>query len=171
MDQILDLLVFLIPVYVANAVPVVLGGGAPLDSGITLRDGERLLGSGKTLRGFVAGVLGGTVAGGIVAVLYTLPFFASPQQQFAASFMLALGTMCGDALGSFIKRRAHVGSGKPFVLDTFFFLLVALAFVFPFAGNRLYDPLNLLFMLGLTLILHPLTNAIANRAGLKKVPW
>lgn len=171
MDGFPDLLLFLIPIYVANAVPVVLGGGFPLDANIMFPDRERLFGSGKTLQGFVAGVLGGTVAGGLVALFYPLPFFASPAMQFTAAFVLAFGTMCGDALGSFIKRRMHVGSGKPFVLDTVFFLLVALLFVFPFAGSRLYEPLNLLFMLVLTVILHPMTNAIANRAGLKKVPW
>jgi len=169
--DIVNLLIFLIPVYLANSSPVVLGGGAPLDFGIRFADGERLLGNSKTIRGFLAGVLAGTVAGGIVALFYQLPFFQNASAQFLGAFVLAFGTMSGDALGSFIKRRAGIGSGKPFVLDTLIFVVVALAFVFPLADARLYDPFNLLFILLLSVILHPLANFFANRAGLKNVPW
>ncbi len=171
MEQLFDLLLFLIPVYVANSSPVVLGGGAPLDFGLVLSDGNRLLGEGKTLRGFFGGVLAGTVAGGVVATLYRLPYFADTKTQFLAALVLAFGTLAGDALGSFIKRRAGVASGMPFVLDTIAFLIVALMLVFPLASPSLYSPLNLVFFIGLTLILHPLTNMLANKAGLKKVPW
>lgn len=171
MTQLLDLLAFLVPIYVANSSPVVLGGGAPLDFGRTLQDGERVLGDGKTIRGFVAGTLAGTFAGGLVSLFYLLPFFPNQLTQFAAGFAMSLGTLCGDALGSFVKRRMHVGSGRPFVPDTILFLVVALAFAAPFASPSLFEPLNLLFFAILTLILHPLTNFLANRAGLKNVPW
>ncbi len=171
MNQLLDLLVFLIPIYIANSSPVVLGGGVPLDFGRTLPDGERIFGNGKTIRGFAAGTLAGTFAGGLVSLFYLLPFFPSPLTQFTAAFLMSFGTMAGDALGSFIKRRMHVGSGRPFVLDTILFLIVALAFAAPFASASLFDPVNLLFFVILTLILHPLTNFLANRAGLKNVPW
>jgi CDP-2,3-bis-(O-geranylgeranyl)-sn-glycerol synthase len=171
MATILDLLLFLVPVYVANSSPVVLGGGIPLDLGMVFSDGRRIFGDGKTLRGLIAGTLAGTVAGGIVAVYYQLPFFESPGAQFSASFVLAFGTLLGDAFGSFIKRRFGVSAGRPFILDTIMFLIVALALVFPFARTELYDVLNLIFFTVLTLILHPLTNMMANRAGLKNVPW
>lgn len=171
MAQLLDLLVFLIPIYIANSSPVVLGGGAPLDFGMVLSDGRRLLGDGKTIRGFAGGVLAGTVAGGLLALAYPLPFFPGAAVQFIAGFALSLGTMVGDAAGSFIKRRAGVGSGKPFVLDTVVFLFVSLAFVLPLADIGLYSPFNLLFFTVLTVFLHPLTNMLANRAGLKNVPW
>jgi CDP-2,3-bis-(O-geranylgeranyl)-sn-glycerol synthase len=171
MEQLLDLLLFLIPIYIANSSPVVLGGGAPLDFGLILGDGKRLLGEGKTIRGFAGGTLAGTVAGGIVAAFYRLPYFPDAQTQFLAAFVLAFGTLAGDSLGSFIKRRAGVGSGMPFVLDTIAFIIVALVLVYPLASAALYAPLNLVFFIGLTLILHPLTNMLANKAGLKKVPW
>jgi len=171
MSGLLDLLVFLIPIYIANSSPVVLGGGAPLDFGATLGDGRRLLGDSKTVRGFIGGVLAGTVAGGILALLYPLPFFPDGAAQFIAGFALSFGALAGDALGSFAKRRAGVESGKPFVPDTVMFLIVALAFAFPFTSLELYAPPNLLFFAVLTMVLHPLTNMLANRAGLKKVPW
>lgn len=171
MVQLLDLLLFLIPIYIANSSPVVLGGGWPLDFGGRLRDGSRVLGDGKTVRGFVGGTLAGTVAGGIVAILYPLPFFPNITTQFIGGFVLAFGTLSGDALGSFIKRRSGISSGKPFILDTIMFLIIAMVFVFPFVLPSIYAPLNLLFFAILTLILHPLTNMLANKAGLKNVPW
>lgn len=171
MTPVPDLLAFLIPIYVANSSPVVLGGGVPLDMGATLGDGERLLGGGKTMRGFIGGALAGTLAGGIVSMFWLLPFFPSPAAQFVAGAAMSVGTLAGDALGSFVKRRAHVASGRPFVLDTITFLIVALASAVPFASASLFEPANLLFFAILTLILHPLTNFFANKAGLKNVPW
>lgn len=167
----LDLLVFLIPIYVANSSPVLLGGGMPLDFGVSLGDGRRLLGKGKTLRGFVAGVLAGTAIGGILALIYQLPYFAGPKEQFIACAVVSLGAMAGDSMGSFLKRRLGLESGKPFWPDTVLFLLVALVLVYPLASAELYQPLNLIIFLLLTVVLHPLTNAIANRLGLKRVPW
>lgn len=171
MDQLLDLLVFLIPIYVANSSPVVLGGGEPLDFGLKLPDGKRLLGDGKTIRGFIGGTLAGTVAGGIAAMIYPLPFFATVQLQFLAAFVLAFATLFGDSAGSFIKRRSGVDSGRPFFLDTIMFLIMALILVYPLASPSLYNPYNLAFFAVLTVIIHPAANFLANRAGLKKVPW
>jgi len=142
-----------------------------MDLGLRFFDARRLLGDGKTIRGFIGGVLAGTLLGGIVALAYPLPFFASPQAQYLAAFVLAFGTLAGDALGSFVKRRMGVDSGKPFVLDTVMFLIVALVLVFPLADPSLYDLANLVFFAALTMVLHPLTNMLANKAGLKKVPW
>jgi CDP-2,3-bis-(O-geranylgeranyl)-sn-glycerol synthase len=169
--EVLDLLLFLIPIYIANSSPVVLGGGLPLDFGRNCLDNNRVLGDGKTIRGFIGGILAGTVAGGIVALYYQSPFFYSVQQQFFAGFVLSSGTLVGDAFGSFIKRRVGLESGKPFILDTIMFLIIALIFVMPLAKSELYAILNLVFFLILTVILHPVTNIFANRIGLKKVPW
>lgn len=172
MFQLLDLLLFLVPIYVANSSPVVLGGGKPLDLGMNFSDGRRLLGDGKTIRGFIGGTLAGTVAGGVVAMYYLLPYFSSSWIQFTASFVLAFSTLAGDAIGSFIKRRFGIGWGRPFILDTITFLIISLILVYPFViVGELYQPLNIIFFLVLTLILHPLTNMFANRVGLKNVPW
>ena len=79
--------------------------------------------------------------------------------------------MVGDSLGSFIKRRLGIESGRPFVLDTIFFLAIALVFAYNYAPKEYYDPQGILLLFMITLILHPSTNLIANRLGLKKVPW
>ncbi len=165
------LILLLLPIYVANGVPVLLGGGARLDLGMDFIDAKPVFGEGKTIRGFVAGVAGGTLAAGLLALALLLPWYATPGLQFTAGAAMALGTMCGDAAGSFLKRRLGMESGRPFLPDTVLFLAFALAFAFPFVEPSLYSLENLAFMFVLTLILHPATNFIANRAGLKKVPW
>ncbi len=171
MDEILTLLVFLVPIYVANATPVLLGGGTPLDLGKKFLDGRRVFGESKTIRGFVAGVAGGTVVGGILAYAFPLPFFSGMQTQFVAGFVLSLGTMMGDAFGSFVKRRLDMEPGRPFLLDTVLFLIVSLILVYPLVSGTLYDIGNIAFLLVLTVILHPSMNFLANLTGLKKVPW
>jgi len=171
MGPLLELLVFLIPPYIANSSPVILGGGMPMDLGKMAWDGRRVLGDGKTIRGFIGGVLAGTCAGALIAIVYPLPFFPSAQAQFLAAFLLSFGTLLGDAAGSFVKRRMGIESGSQFLLDSLLFMVVAMLLVLPLAYITLFDPLNLLFIFGLTAIMHPLSNMMANKAGLKKVPW
>ena len=170
MDFILVFL-FILPSYVANAIPVVLGGGIPLDFNRLFFDKKRILGEGKTIRGFASGVAAGTVVAGIMTLYLPLPFFSSMSNQFLAGTMLALGTMVGDALGSFVKRRFGIAHGRPFLLDTFLFVIIALVLAYPFTSSSFYQLQNVVFLLTLTLILHPLTNIFANKVGLKKVPW
>lgn len=171
MINFLYLFVFILPSYLANSIPVVLGGGTPIDLNARFSDGKRILGPKKTIRGFIAGVVAGTAIGGLLALYYPLPYFSSPSEQFIASFLLAFGTMFGDALGSFIKRRMNVAPGKPFLLDSILFLVVALLLAFPFTSSEIYTLIPLLFLFALTLVLHPLTNMLANRLGMKSVPW
>ena len=58
-----DALYLFFPAYCANAVPVIFGGGLPIDAGKTFLDGRPILGSRKTLRGFFAGLVVGTLMG------------------------------------------------------------------------------------------------------------
>lgn len=172
MANFLDIVLFILPAYIANSIPVILGGGRPLDLERKFSDGKRIFGNGKTIRGFLSGVFGGTVTGGILALVYPTDYFTSPQFQFIASFMLALGTMTGDACGSFVKRRMGIESGRQFFLDTVLFVVFALLFAYPFVVvNTAYSIGNVVIILLMTIVLHPLTNMFANRIGLKNVPW
>src|SRR6266487_1933002 len=56
-------LLFIGPAYFANAAPLVLGGGAPLDGGRSLADGRPIFGPHKTVRGVIAGIVVGTLIG------------------------------------------------------------------------------------------------------------
>ncbi len=169
MVTLLDIALFILPSYIANSSPVVLGGGTSIDLGKNFGDGRRIFGPGKTIRGFVLGVLAGTLVGIIIYSNYTSPFFASKEQAFLGSFVLAFGTLLGDALGSFIKRRANVEHGKSFLLDTFLFVVVAIVLVYPLIIPESLGPWIIAFIVGVTLILHPTFNIIANKLGLKKV--
>ena len=54
MNEIIELLILLIPAYIANSSPVLFGGGTPMDMGKNFLDNERIFGEGKTIRGFLA---------------------------------------------------------------------------------------------------------------------
>lgn len=172
---VIELVVFILPAYFANSMPVVLGGGAAIDGKRKWSDGQRLFGDGKTVRGFFAGVLAGVAVGALEAVLLSgnaLDIYnGSPQAYVAAGLLLGLGTMLGDLLGSFIKRRQKVPQGKPsVVMDQLMFLAVALLFAYPIAA-RILAPAAVLFLFVLTYFVHSGANVLANRLGLKKVPW
>ena len=62
---------FIFPAYVANATPVIGGGGALIDGGMILSDGEPLFGPGKTIRGFMVGIFMGTLTA-------TIQIFVNP---------------------------------------------------------------------------------------------
>ncbi|MGC8899476.1 MAG: CDP-2,3-bis-(O-geranylgeranyl)-sn-glycerol synthase [Candidatus Micrarchaeia archaeon] len=167
----LDLLTFLLlilPAYVANAVPVFLGGGMPIDFGKNFFDGRRVLGNNKTIRGFFAGIFSGVLAGDIIAIIYPL---LPPLEYIASAFLLSLGAMFGDVLGSFIKRRIGSKPGSYAVFDSFLFILFALLFAYPFLPAELYSPQYLFFVLILTFVLHVGSNFLANKLGWKNVPW
>jgi CDP-2,3-bis-(O-geranylgeranyl)-sn-glycerol synthase len=66
---ILDILIFVLPLWFGNAAPTILGGGPPIDGGRYWRDGKRILGDGKTIRGFWMAVLVGIVIGSILALI------------------------------------------------------------------------------------------------------
>lgn len=72
---------------------------APIDAGITLSDGQRLLGNHKTWRGLIAAMLTCALAGALVGYSASLGII------FAA---LALA---GDAASSLIKRRLRLQPG------------------------------------------------------------
>ncbi len=173
-DTALMAVLFILPAYFANATPVLLGGGTPVDLRRNFFDGKRLFGDGKTLRGFAAGI----AAGALIAALeaYFLPgtqfaFLPSPQLILLSGWALSLGTMLGDLAGSFIKRRLGMDRGNPsLVLDQLFFLFVALAFAYPFAAGLITIE-SFVFLVALTYVLHVGTNFAANKLGLKSVPW
>jgi len=157
MDQIValvrDALWLVLPAYFANAAPVIFGGGPPLDGGRTWKDGRPIFGKHKTVRGFISGVLLGTVVG-------------AAQKRTLAGFLMGLGSMLGDAAGSFIKRRLDLRPGDQAPgLDQLGFILVALVIVYP-----LERPTTdvLLTAVLVTPFAHVVANAVAVLLGLKR---
>ncbi|MDH5782327.1 MAG: CDP-2,3-bis-(O-geranylgeranyl)-sn-glycerol synthase [Candidatus Bathyarchaeota archaeon] len=163
---------YILPAYVANAAPVIFGGGYPLDAGKLFWDGKPIFGSNKTVRGFFAGLLVGTFAGFVLSRLYQLSGF--PQNslfQYDAwlGFMLSLGALNGDLLHSFIKRRLDISPGSPLpVADQLDFALGALLF-----SVVVYPPpwLIAVIIVVVTPPIHLLTNFLAYLIGAKETPW
>jgi len=156
-------LIFLLPSYVANATPVLISKFVkklhPMDFGIKLPDGNRILGEGKTLEGFFAGI----ISGSLVGLMINYP-------NLKPSLILALGAMVGDVLGSFVKRRLGLKRGSPLPpLDQLDFLAGSLILY-----HYLVAPLSLSRLITAVLItppLHAITNLIAYLLKLKEVPW
>jgi CDP-2,3-bis-(O-geranylgeranyl)-sn-glycerol synthase len=177
------------PAYLANMSAVKLGGGAPMDGGRVHKDGKRVLGPGKTWRGFLLG--------GLVGVLTTaLGHHLAPMTQglmtdFGGAAWplvgigLAFGALLGDAAKSYVKRRVGKERGAAwlgpdqldFVLGAWLLVLVlgqvgvALGLA---AENWLLAQLTLplaFIILVVTPVLHIATNWLGHRFGHKEVPW
>ncbi|MBI4406699.1 CDP-2,3-bis-(O-geranylgeranyl)-sn-glycerol synthase [Candidatus Micrarchaeota archaeon] len=170
--EIVDLIIFILPAYVANSVPVILHGKTPIDMGQRFVDQQRLLGRSKTVKGFIAGVLAGTLVGLIIALS---PFFSflTTSDKLIIAFLLSLGAMAGDSIGSFIKRRRGIKSGREsFFTDKLWFLVGSLLFAFPYYNGRInLQIMDVAVLLALTLLLHICFNRLAHAFNLKKVPW
>lgn len=171
-NDIIYVFYYILPAYVANAAPVIFGGGYPLDAGKLLWDGKPIFGSNKTVRGFFAGLLVGTFAGFVLSSLYQLDGFPQNflfQYDILLGFMLSLGALTGDMLHSFIKRRLDISPGSPLpVADQLDFALGALLF-----SVVVYPPplLIAVIIVIVTPPIHLLTNFVAYLIGVKKTPW
>lgn len=160
-ELVLDALKFILPAYCANAMPVVFGGGLPLDFGKNFYDGRPIFGKNKTFRGFFSGLAVGTAVGIIESILFGYPFHFG--------FLLSLGALTGDLAGAFLKRRVGLPPGEILpVIDQIDFVIGA--FVFSLPLNMLSSEL-VIIVLVLTPPLHLLTNFAAYKLGLKKTPW
>ncbi|MFH0835820.1 MAG: CDP-2,3-bis-(O-geranylgeranyl)-sn-glycerol synthase [Candidatus Micrarchaeota archaeon] len=171
------MVVFALPAYFANSAPVVSGGKTPLDGGMKLSDGNRLLGAGKTIRGFFVGVAAGTLSAILLAWLFPAwfaPFISSINEKIFIGFLLAFGALTGDVLGSFFKRRRGMKRGQPSLLsDKILFLITALFFAVLFYPQLWLEISveGMVFLLVLTYVLHLAFNALAHGLKLKSVPW
>jgi CDP-2,3-bis-(O-geranylgeranyl)-sn-glycerol synthase len=169
-------LVFIFPAYCANGTPVIFGGGRSIDGGRSFLDGKPILGSHKTIRGFFAGLVIGTLVGFVEHVLFQashrFPFLSvipfSPS--FLLGFVLSLGALVGDLMDSFIKRRLDIppGSSLP-VVDQLDFVIGAL--LFSLTIGELPSPLITLIVVIITPPIHLFTNFLAYLLGVKKEWW
>jgi CDP-2,3-bis-(O-geranylgeranyl)-sn-glycerol synthase len=161
LELIAESLIFIFPAYSANAVPVVFGSGPPLDLGQNFRDGRPIFGSHKTFRGFLAGLIVGTLVG----VGEGFVFNYNP----LLGFMLSLGALVGDLAGAFIKRRFGFAPGAFFpIIDQIDFALFALFFSLAVAPPSAIIAIIIIIM---TIPIHLLTNFLAYLAHIKKKPW
>jgi CDP-2,3-bis-(O-geranylgeranyl)-sn-glycerol synthase len=165
--EIFNALYYIFPAYCANGAPVLFGGGRPIDGGKMFRDGKPVFGSHKTIRGFVFGILIGTFVGWVQEILG--PSVGLPKGSVVLGFVLSLGALMGDLLGSFIKRRMNLKSGVHLpISDQLDFMLMALLFSLPVQPPTLTYALIIII---LTAPIHLMVNFMAYLLRLKKTPW
>ena len=146
-----------LPAYLANAAPVLAGGGNPLDEGRIWRDGRPILGGHKTVRGTFIGIAVGFTVGLI-------------QMQPLRGALLALGAICGDLIVAFVKRRLGLKPGAPFpVADQLGFIIFAIAFSMIVPPPPSWE--RIVAILIATIPIHFITNFFAWLLKLKANPW
>ncbi len=160
---IIEALTFIFPAYCANAVPVITGGGLPLDFGKKFFDGKPIFGKNKTFRGFFSGLAVGTAAGLVESVFFNYPI--------VFGLLLSLGALFGDLTAAFAKRRLGLSPGDLLpVVDQVDFIIGAILFSLPICLHALSWEL-LAAVLIVTPPIHLLTNSAAYKLGLKSNPW
>ncbi len=168
-------LFLIFPAYAANALPVVLGGGLPIDLGRKMPDGKPIFGSHKTIRGFAAGVIAGTLTS--LAQLWVLQAVAPPDFvlpfQFGAvlGFAISLGALTGDLIHSFVKRRISIAEGAPLLIADQLDFVVGAVLLYSLFSLAFPPLLTIALIFVITLPVHLLTNVLAYVVGVKKTPW
>jgi len=148
---------------VANSAPVLLGGGAPIDRGRHFIDGRRIFGSNKTIKGFVSGLVLGTLAGAGEAVFFVNPLLV------LVGIVASFGALLGDLIGAFVKRRLDIAPGNPLpIVDQLDFVLGAVLLAFPLLPMTVGA---FLILIVATVPIHLLANAAAYLLGLKRRLW
>lgn len=182
----------MLPAYVAGPVAVLTGGGPPMDGGRRWRDGNRVLGDGKTWRGLLGGTVGGTALAGILSVAvrasgttqltdFLMPDWDTGLAWLWIGFLMAFGSLFGDFVKSFFKRRtgAQRGERSP-LMDMYDFILgswlLAGVFAFPWFSETFWPaehsfPWHMLVILVISPALHRGVNIIGYKMGKKDVPW
>ncbi|MDH5807130.1 MAG: CDP-2,3-bis-(O-geranylgeranyl)-sn-glycerol synthase [Candidatus Methanomethylicaceae archaeon] len=149
-------LLIIVPIYIANSVPVLVKGKRPIDFKKLFIDGKRIFGDGKTIEGFLSGLIFGTIAG---AIVYNIFY----------GFILSLGALLGDLFGAFIKRRLGLPRGHPFpLLDQLDFVFGALL-LFSLFHQIIIE--QVLFIILITPPIHLISNFFAYLLKLKPNPW
>lgn len=174
----------MLPALVPNSAAVLFGGGTPIDFGRSWK-GRRILGDGKTWRGFFGGALTGFSVG-LLQIMATVIAdeeaafgFGDLPWSIAVVAALSFGAMAGDSAGSFFKRRLGVDRGsKAPGLDQYNFVLGAVLFSLAASpewfldhyirGNGLW---GLALFLAVVPVLHRAANIIGYKLGKKNVPW
>lgn len=153
---------FIFPAYCANAAPVIFGGGTPIDMDRKFLDGKPIFGKNKTFRGFISGLIAGTLAGFIESLIF-------PGYQVSLGFFISLGALLGDLAGAFLKRRIGMAPGEMLpIIDQTDFIIGAIILALPFFEVTLE---LMVVIFAVTIPLHVLTNFTAYRLGLKSKPW
>jgi CDP-2,3-bis-(O-geranylgeranyl)-sn-glycerol synthase len=161
---IVEALKFIFPAYCANAIPVITGGGCPIDFEKRFFDRKPIFGRNKTFRGLFSGLIVGTIVGLAESVFFSYSILFG--------LLLSLGALFGDLTGAFLKRRIGLAPGDLFpVVDQVDFILGAILFSLPVSSEIDLSWTLVVAVLTITPPIHLLTNFVAYKLGLKSNPW
>lgn len=147
----------------------------PVDFGRKIK-GKRILGSHKTIRGFVAGVLVAIAAVYLEIFLYTtmpwirtfVPLDYTTINPIFLGTLSGLGALTGDAVKSFFKRQVNVSPGESWVpFDQIDYIVGGIVFISLYI--RL-TPLDYLWLFLVWFLIHPLTTFLGFVLRLNKSP-
>lgn len=183
LQDILFALWFLLPAAVSNAAPVFAAAlpglktlNAPIDGGKTWR-GHPILGSHKTWRGIISGIIAATLVLLVQQLLFehfSWAQYLSSGVNYAALPVLllgpffAIGALGGDAVESFLKRQKNIKSGGTWIpFDQLDYIigsvLVSLFFV-------ILSPLQYIWIFIVWFLAHLSASFVGYKLGLKKDP-
>jgi CDP-2,3-bis-(O-geranylgeranyl)-sn-glycerol synthase len=158
---IIEALKFIFPAYCANAVPVIAGGGPPLDLGKNFFDGKPIFGKNKTFRGFFFGLAIGVAVGLVESILFSYSLLFS--------VLSPLGALMGDLAGAFLKRRLGIVPGGLLpIIDQIDFAIGAILFSLPLTMMHWELAIAVIIV---TAPIHLFTNFLAYKLKLKNNPF
>jgi len=165
LNLLLDSIIFFIPAYIANALPV-LASGFNLFSRIGVPIHKTIFGKSKTYRGFLFGVTGALIVG---LLQYYFGLYDELVYSLLLAFLLGFGALLGDLFKSFVKRRIGIKSGQPWIVfDQIDYVIGGLCF------SYIVKPVPLETII-ILLLISPLlslgSNIISYALKLKKVWW
>jgi CDP-2,3-bis-(O-geranylgeranyl)-sn-glycerol synthase len=174
---------FFLPAGLANMAPILVAKmpglrayNAPIDGGMTYR-GQRILGSHKTWRGLIVGIIVATLT--LWAQQWAIGHFESlkhitDQVNYASLSVLivgplfGLGALGGDAIESFFKRQRKVPPGNGwFPFDQIDYIVGGAIATAPFVQLKLWQYVELL---ALWLIVHLIASYIGYLLHFKDKP-
>jgi len=168
----------MLPAYFANMAPVLVRDyfkalAVPLDFNKKF-NGKRVLGSHKTLRGLLSGIVVGIIVAFVQYLLLKISFFANISilnynEWACIGFLMGAGALTGDLVKSFFKRRFNIKPGGRWIpFDQLDFVVGALLFI-----SILYVPSVEIIITALILsfLLHIILSHIGYYLGIRKVKW
>ncbi|MFH1657635.1 MAG: CDP-archaeol synthase [bacterium] len=170
---------FFLPAYFTNMAPPLAGRinilAIPVDFGKKL-GGKPILGSHKTWRGVLFGLMTGISVAYCQLWLYQLPvirkisfFDYSEVNILALGFLLSAGVLFGDMLFSFFKRRLNLIPGQPWLpFDQIDYVVGAFLFLTPYLA---LDITIWLTIFVLSFFLHIIFNRLGYWIGLHNSKW
>ena len=168
---------FMLPAYFANMAPVIVKRinffNCPIDFNRKFNNNP-ILGSHKTFRGFIFGIIFAVIAAYAQFLIYRQELFRSLSffdydGWLLLGFLMGFGALTGDAVKSFFKRRLGIKPGAKFIpFDQTDFVAGAVAFTAIF-----FDVTLKVFAVSLllTFALHIMVNHLAFYMKIRSEKW